>query len=84
MKRNNLVNNLNIGEYSTKSALTALMLLLTLPILGLHRFYAGRPFSGVLYVCTIAGLGTWWLYDLYALLFSRFKDGDGDLISFEQ
>lgn len=31
---------------------------------GFHRFYLGRPFTGLLYLLTVGGLGFWALLDL--------------------
>ena len=45
--------------------------------LGLHRFYAGRPQSGVWMILTLGGLGVWWLYDLVVLAAGEFRDGSG-------
>ena len=36
---------------------------LPLGIFGAHRFYAGKVGSGVVMLCTLGGLGLWWLAD---------------------
>tara|TARA_A100001015_G_scaffold14371_1_gene16797 strand:+ start:289 stop:711 length:423 start_codon:yes stop_codon:yes gene_type:complete len=38
-----------------------------LGFLGVHRFYFGRPVSGVLYLLTLGGFGVAWLLDLFWL-----------------
>jgi len=43
---------------------------------GLHRFYVGKVKTGVLMICTIAGLGLWWLYDMVLLAAGEFRDAD--------
>ncbi|HEX9704187.1 MAG TPA: TM2 domain-containing protein [Gemmatimonadales bacterium] len=45
-------------------------------MLGLHRFYVGRPHSGVWMILTLGGLGIWWLYDVVLLLAGEFRDGE--------
>jgi TM2 domain-containing membrane protein YozV len=45
--------------------------------LGFHRFYAGRPQSGVFMALTLGGLGMWWLYDLVMILAGEFRDAEG-------
>jgi TM2 domain-containing membrane protein YozV len=46
---------------------TAWALLLTLGVLGAHRYYAGRWKSGLLYTCTLGLCGLGVLYDLACL-----------------
>jgi TM2 domain-containing membrane protein YozV len=36
-------------------------------LFGAHRFYLGRPLSGLLQVFTLGGLGIWWLIDLFSI-----------------
>jgi hypothetical protein len=42
--------------------------------LGLHRFYAGKVGTGIAQICTLGGLGVWWLYDLVLLAAGEFRD----------
>lgn len=44
---------------------------------GLHRFYTGNYWSGVLYTITFGGLLGGVLYDIYMIGNEAFKDGDG-------
>ena len=62
---------------SSKSRLVALLLCFFLGVLGVHRFYAGKVGSGVLYLCTggICGIGV--IYDLIKILTGTFRDGLG-------
>lgn len=57
------------------------MLLFTLACLtgywGLHRFYAGRFWTGLLMFITVGGFGFWWVFDVLLVLSGRFKDGEG-------
>ena len=36
-------------------------------LIGFHRFYLGRPLSGILYLCTLGLCGIWTLIDLFTL-----------------
>jgi hypothetical protein len=64
-------------ETSDKSRGVALVLAGILGIFGGHRFYAGKPVSGVLMVCTLGGLGLWWLYDVILITAGAFRDEEG-------
>jgi len=51
-----------------KSMLVAYLLwLLGGPFLGLHKFYLGRPFMGLLYICTCGGFFLGWIADFFTL-----------------
>ena len=61
---------------SPKSRLKAL--LLCAPIVGIfgaHRFYVGRPWTGLLYFCTIGLLLFGWLIDCVLIALGMFADG---------
>ncbi|HXF95645.1 MAG TPA: TM2 domain-containing protein [Gemmatimonadales bacterium] len=64
-----------VDAVSERSRAVALTLGLVGGMLGLHRFYAGRPGSGVAMICTLGGLGIWWLYDVILLAAGEFRDG---------
>ena len=63
---------------SPKSRLVALLLCSPpLGIFGAHRFYVGRPFTGILYILT-AGLFVFgWLIDIALIALGMFADGKG-------
>ena len=63
---------------SPKSRFTALLLCIPpLGIFGIHRFYLGRPFTGILYLPT-AGLFIFgWLIDTVLIALGTFADGKG-------
>ena len=65
------------GRQSTKEFLTTLMLCLLLGGLGAHRFYVGRPVSGILQALTLGGCGLWALWDLWRIATGLFEDGEG-------
>jgi TM2 domain-containing membrane protein YozV len=50
-----------------KSKEIAYLLLFFTGLMGGHHFYLGRPFKGLLYLCTGALFGIGWLYDLFTL-----------------
>ena len=62
---------------SEKKLAIAFLLCFLFGIMGIHRFYAGRPVSGLVQLLTVGGLGIWWLVDLVTLPFGAFKDGQG-------
>ncbi len=66
-----------LPEVSERSRSVALVLGCMGGVFGLHRFYAGRPQSGVAMVLTFGGLGIWWLYDMITLVAGEFRDADG-------
>jgi TM2 domain-containing membrane protein YozV len=68
-------------EHSDKSRLTTLLLASLLGPFGAHRFYTGRPRSGVLMLLTLGGLGIWYLYDVIVIASGGYVDGDGRLVS---
>jgi hypothetical protein len=69
------------SEPSEKSRGVALALAAILGPFGAHRFYVGRPRSGVLMLATIGGLGIWYLYDLIVVAAGEFEDGSGRRLS---
>lgn len=48
-----------------RSLLIAYLLWFFLGYLGIHRFYLGRPFTGVLWLLTGGLLGVGWIFDLF-------------------
>jgi len=48
---------------------------------GAHRFYVGKTGTGVLMLCSVGGLGLWYLYDLIMVAGGSFRDIDGRLVS---
>lgn len=62
---------------SDKSRLVALILSGVLGVFGAHRFYVGKGGSGALMLCTLGGLGIWYVYDLVMVATGNFTDAQG-------
>ena len=58
----------------------ALALAVVLGFIGAHRFYVGKAVTGVLQLCTLGGLGLWWLYDAILIGTGEFTDKKGRLV----
>lgn len=61
---------------SDKSRAVALGLCIPLGVFGAHRFYVGKLGTGLLQLCTLGGLGLWYLYDLIIIASGEFRDAD--------
>ena len=61
-----------------KSKTAALLLCFFLGGLGIHRFYVGKVFTGVLMLLTGGLLGIWTLIDLILILCDEFTDVRGN------
>lgn len=73
-------NNTNVNTafgYIHKKKWTAFWLCLLLGELGIHRFYVGKTFTGILWLCTFGLGGVGWLFDLLVILLGGFKDKAG-------
>jgi len=70
----------DISSASNKKRLLAAILCLGFGIFGAHRFYAGKFKSGKVMLCTIGGLGIWYIVDSLIVLFGAFTDNDGKKI----
>ena len=63
---------------SPKSFVAALILVVLLGGLGVHRFYVGKPGTAILIILTLGGfLGIWPLIDLILIATGNFKDSNG-------
>lgn len=62
---------------SDKSRAVSLALCIPLGVFGAHRFYVGKIGTGLLMLCTLGGLGLWYLYDLITIASGEFRDGEG-------
>ena len=62
---------------SDKSRAVAFALCIPLGFFGAHRFYVGKFGTGLLQLCTMGGLGLWYLYDLITIASGEFRDAEG-------
>ncbi|MCR5430028.1 MAG: TM2 domain-containing protein [Eubacterium sp.] len=62
---------------SSRSRVVAFFLCLFFGILGIHNFYVGKIFWGLIYLLTLGFFGIGWIIDLIRILLGTFRDGDG-------
>lgn len=62
---------------SPKSKWLSLILAILLGWLGIHRFYAGKIFTGILWLLTFGVFGIGWLIDVIIILCGEFHDSNG-------
>ena len=67
----------NRRRVSEKSRLITLLLAIFLGVFGVHRFYAGRIASGILYLCTEGLFGIGVVVDIIIIAVGSFYDGNG-------
>lgn len=67
--------------HSPRNRWVALALCVLGGYLGLHRFYAGKVFTGLLYLCTVGFGGIGIIIDGISLLVGSFRDGQGRLMA---
>lgn len=60
-----------------KSQLVALLLCILVGGLGIHRFYLGYIWQGVVQLLTAGGFGIWWLIDLIRIITGSLGPKDG-------
>lgn len=63
---------------SGKSQIIALVLVLVLGGLGIHRFYLGYTGIGIIQLLTVGGFGIWALIDLIRIITGGLKPKDGE------
>lgn len=75
----NVTNNFyNMGiPISRKSRLAALLLCAFLGVIGVHRFYAGKIGTGLLYIFTGGLFGVGYIVDIILIACGTFKDSYG-------
>lgn len=66
---------------SPRSRTVAFVLAFFLGVFGAHRFYVGKTGTALLQLCTLGGLGIWWLIDVIVVGSGSFRDAEGRLIS---
>lgn len=60
------------GVEKQKNRILALLLGMTLGIVGVDRFYLGKVKTGIFKAITLGGLGLWWFIDNALLLIDAF------------
>lgn len=60
-----------------KSQLTALLLVIFVGALGIHRFYLGYTTIGIIQLLTLGGCGIWALIDMIRIITGDLKPADG-------
>ena len=70
-------NHYNHGNYPYKSRVAVLLLCVFLGPLGVHRFYAGKVGTGILYLLTMGLFLVGWIFDLVRIASGEFLDANG-------
>ena len=65
---------------SEKDWLVTLLICIFLGGIGIHRFYAGKIGTGIIWFLTLGLCGFGTLYDLIMIACGKFKDGNGRII----
>jgi hypothetical protein len=65
-----------MANVSDKSRGIAFILAIVLGVFGAHRFYVGKIGTGILMLCTVGGLGIWYLYDVIMVASGAFRDAE--------
>lgn len=63
-------------EKSNRDYIAMILLCFFVGYLGIHRFYAGKIFTGILMLLTGGGFGIWVLIDFIFIVTGKFKDVD--------
>jgi TM2 domain-containing membrane protein YozV len=61
-----------------KSQIVALIICWLIGVLGIHRFYLGYTWQGVVQLITLGGCGIWTLIDLIRIITGDLKPKDGN------
>ena len=68
---------IDVTAVSPRSRLVALLFCVFLGLLGVHRFYVGKFWTGILMLFTLGGFGIWVLIDFIFIALGGFRDKKG-------
>lgn len=68
-------------EKSDKSKSVALLLCIFLGYIGIHRFYAGKIGTGIIWFLTAGCFGIGWICDIITISSGNFIDGNNKIIT---
>jgi len=74
---NHYHNYYNYDNYVYKSRVVALLLCIFFGLWGVHRFYAGKVGTGILYIFTGGLFLVGWIFDLVRIISGEFLDVNG-------
>ncbi len=63
-----------VKRISDKNYIVTVLLCFFLGNFGVHRFYVGKIFTGILMLLTLGGLGIWFVIDFIFIVCGQFKD----------
>jgi TM2 domain-containing membrane protein YozV len=69
-----------MDDSSEKGFVPTILLCFFLGAFGVHRFYVGKIWTGLLQLITLGGLGIWTMVDFIMVVCGKFTDGEGHLI----
>jgi TM2 domain-containing membrane protein YozV len=68
----------SVNAAGGKSQLTALLLCFFVGFLGIHRFYLGYTWQGIVQLLTLGGFGIWSLIDFIRIIIGDLKPKNGE------
>ena len=68
------------GGGEGKDWMTTLILSILGGWLGIHRFYTGHTWIGIVQLLTFGGCGIWVLIDIMSIATGRYKNADGNVL----
>lgn len=76
-KQEKLIRKIEKAKAGSKSWVAAILLCFFLGGLGIHRFYLGYTWQGVVQLLTLGGLGIWVLIDFIRIIIKDLQPKDG-------